>query len=190
MTRTGKKRSRQESLVREIGRNPFLKDEELAKRLKVSVATIRLDRAELGIEEYRERVKNVAKTHTSVDTNVGEVLDFNLYHDGISVLNTFDAAVFDGSAVIKAQSLYGYAENLAMTVINAKTALVRVANIKYLHEVHRGDRLVAKYEVMRVKNREFVVWVRIKKDMTEVFRAKMNLATMAENDNMQAEHFE
>lgn len=183
MTRAVKKRTRQERLIREIGKNPFLKDEDLAVKLKVSVATIRLDRAELGIEEYRERVKNVARTHTSGDVHIGEVLDFNLYHDGISVLDTFDTAVFEGSAVIKAQSLYAYAEDLALSVINAKAALVRVANIKYLHEVQRGDKLVAKYEVRRTQNHEYVVWVRIKKDMVEVFRAKMSLRVTDEKDS-------
>lgn len=178
MTRAVKKRTRQERLIKEVGKNPFLKDDELAKRLKVSVATIRLDRAELGIEEYRERVKNVAKTHTDTSNHMGEVLDFNLYHNGISVINTFDAAVFEDSATIKAQSLYAYAEDLALSVINAKVALIRVANIKYLQEVQRGDKLVAKYEVMRTRNNEFIVWVRIKKDMVEIFRAKMNLSVI------------
>ena len=74
--------------------------------------------------------------------------------------------------------MYAYSENLAMSVINAKSALIRVANIKYLHEVMRGDRLVAKYEVMRVKDNEYVVWVRIKRDLTEVFRGKFNLSVL------------
>lgn len=183
MTRAVKKRTRQERLIKEVGKNPFLKDDELARRLKVSVATIRLDRAELGIEEYRERVKNVARVRTDATAHMGEVLDFNLYHDGISVLDTFDTTVFEDSAVVKAQSLYAYAEDLALSVINAKAALVRVANIKYLHEVHRGDRLIAKYEVRRTQNHEYVVWVRIKKDMSEVFRAKMSLRVTDEKDS-------
>lgn len=183
MGRAEKKRARQERLVREVGKNPFLKDEELAKKLKVSVATIRLDRTELGIREYRERIRGVAEHNNDGVGDMGEVLDFNLYHNGISVLNTFDAAVFEGSPVIKGQAMYAYAENLALSVINAKCALIRIANIKYLREVCRGDRLVAKYEVMRVKNNEYVVWVRIKKDMTEVFRAKLNLSVLDERDS-------
>ena len=35
------------------------------------------------------------------------------------------------------EEVYAYAEDLALSVINAKSALVRVANIKYLHEVQR-----------------------------------------------------
>lgn len=176
MGRAEKKRERQERLVREIGRNPFLKDEDMADILQVSIATVRLDRSELGISEYRERIKNVAACKTDPSSEVGEVVDFNLYHDGVSVLTTLDAPVFEDSTVIKGQTMYGYAETLALSVINAKRALVRVANIKYIKEVYRGDRLVAKYEVMRVKNNEYVVWVKIKRDMAEVFRAKFNLS--------------
>ncbi|MBQ7793355.1 MAG: transcription factor FapR [Clostridia bacterium] len=182
MGRAEKKRARQERLVREIGKNPFLKDEELAKKLKVSVATIRLDRTELGIREYRERIRDVAEHSADGTGDCGEVLDFNLFHDGISILNTLDAAVFEDSTVVKGQAMYAYAENLALSVINAKSALIRVANIKYLREVNRGDRLVAKYEVMRVKNSEYVVWVRIKKDMSEMFRAKFNLSVTDERE--------
>lgn len=182
MERAEKKRKRQERLVCEIGKNPFLKDNELAQRLGVSVATVRLDRTELGIAEYRERVRDVAKMRANGIDDCGEVLDFNLYHDGISVLSTLDAAVFEHSNIIKGQAMYGYAENLAMSVINAQCALVRVANIKYIREVHRGDRLIAKYEVMRTKNNEYVVWVKIKKDMTEMFRAKFNLSVTDERN--------
>ena len=178
MGRTENKRKRQERLVREIRANPFLKDEELADRLGVSVATIRLDRAELGIREYRERIKDVAKDKTVTAGDVGEVLDFNLYHDGISVLHTEDAPTFENSDIIKGQAMYAYSENLALSVINAKSALIRVANIKYIREIRRGDILVAKYEVMSVRDSAYIVWVRIKKDMTEVFRGKFNLSVL------------
>jgi len=41
--------------------NPFLTDEEMARRHGVSVQTIRLDRMELGIPELRERIKDMAE---------------------------------------------------------------------------------------------------------------------------------
>ena len=64
MTRTILKKKRHEYLLRKIKQNPFLKDEELAQACNVSVSTIRFDRAELGIAEYRERIKSVAKCLT------------------------------------------------------------------------------------------------------------------------------
>ena len=52
---TEKKRRRQELLVAAVRREPFLTDEALAKKLTVSVQTVRLDRTELGILACAER---------------------------------------------------------------------------------------------------------------------------------------
>ena len=68
MTRTILKKKRHEYLLRKIKQNPFLKDEELAQACNVSVSTIRFDRAELGIAEYRERIKSVAEEGLVADT--------------------------------------------------------------------------------------------------------------------------
>ena len=62
-----------------------------------------------------------------------------------------------------------------MSVIDAKAALVKIANVKYVHEAHMGERLIAKSDVMRVKEKEFIVRVVIKANMNEVFRGKFSL---------------
>lgn len=175
MTRTVLKKQRHEFLLRQIRQNPFLKDEELAKACNVSVSTIRFDRAELGIAEYRERVKSAAVEGMNANEITGEVLDINLYHDGISVLKTDKTMVFGGTDIIKGQYIYAFAENLALNVIDAKAALVKFANVKYMHEAHTGDTLIAKSNVMRVKEEEFIVRVVIKANMNEVFRGKFSL---------------
>lgn len=180
MRRIDKKRKRQELLVKTVRDNPFLKDEQIAEKLGVSVATIRLDRTELGIGEYRERVRDVAAYKKDASKDIGEVIDFDLYHNGTSVLSVFDASVFPDSDIIMGQALYSYAENLALSLINAKCALVKVANIKYLKPCRRTDCLIAKYDVMRVKDNEYVVWVRISKDETEMSRVKFNLSVVEE----------
>lgn len=174
MVRTQLKRQRQQRLLKAVEENPFLKDDDLARQLDVSVATIRFDRAELGIAEYRERVKNVARNGLK-NSSGAEVLDLNLLHDGISVLQTDESMTFEGCETVKGQVIYAFAEDLAVKVIGAQAALVKVANIKYIKEVNAGDKLVAKSEVIRVRDGEFIVWVRIKVKMAEVFRAKFNL---------------
>ena len=75
-----KKKERHEKLLAQIREKPFLTDEELARRLAVSVQTIRLDRLELGIPELRGRIRRMAekaqdkvKSIESVDV-VGEIL--------------------------------------------------------------------------------------------------------------------
>ena len=176
MTRTAIKKQRHEYLLTQIKQNPFLKDEDLAKRCNVSVSTIRFDRAELGIAEYRERIKSAAVEGLGASAQgKGEVLDLNLFHDGISVLETDNTMVFDGTDIVKGQYIYAFAENLALSVIDAKAALVKVANVKYVHEAHAGERLIAKSDVMNVKENGFVVRVVIKANMNEVFRGKFSL---------------
>lgn len=175
MTRTALKKKRHEFLLNKIKQNPFLKDEELAKACNVSISTIRFDRAELGIAEYRERIKSAAQEGFANDSAVGELLDLNLYRDGISVLKGDSSMTFDGTDIIKGQCIYAFAENLALSVIDAKAALVRVANVKYMHKAYAGERLIAKSEVMRVRKNEYIVRVVIKANMNEVFRGKFSL---------------
>lgn len=167
---------RHKTLLDYIDANPFLKDDELAKLLNVSVGTIRIDRAELGIAEYRERIKNLAsKTKQLFPNTLGDVVDINLFHDGISILDTDDSMTYEGTNVVKGQVIFAFAEDLAMSVINAKFVLITVANVKYKKEVLSGQRLVARYEVIRNKNSEYIIWVKIKVNSEEVFRTKFKL---------------
>ncbi|MBR1487176.1 MAG: transcription factor FapR, partial [Synergistaceae bacterium] len=48
-----------------ISSNPMVTDNELASSLGVSVGTIRLDRALMGVPELRERIKTMAQTAAS-----------------------------------------------------------------------------------------------------------------------------
>ncbi|HIT85481.1 MAG TPA: fatty acid biosynthesis transcriptional regulator [Candidatus Ornithomonoglobus intestinigallinarum] len=172
------KSERHAYLLEKLRKNPFLKDKDLAKAFGVSVSTIRFDRAELGIAEYRERVKNAAREGMNGKDTEGELLDLNVYHDGISVLKTDESMVFDGTDIVKSQFIYAFAENLALNVIDARSMLVKVANVKYIEEVHAGESLVAKSVVMRDRSNEFVVHVHIKVNMVEVFRGKFSLKVL------------
>ena len=168
------KKERHKKLMSIIGSNPFIKDDELAGMLKVSVATIRTDRRELGINEYRERVQKMAKN--AAGKNPAEIVDMELFHDGVSIVETKDVATYDGTDIIKGQEMFGIAENLAMNIINTNKALICVANVKYIKEVHKGERLVAKIEVVRTKNSEYIVWVKMRMNRVEVFRSKFKLS--------------
>ncbi len=172
------KRERHDALTWKIKENPFLKDEDLAKAFGVSISTIRFDRAELGIAEYRERVKTAAEEGINGNDTEGELLDLNVFHDGISVLKTDDGMVFEGTNIVKSQYIYAFAENLAVNVIDATSTLVKVANVKYIEEVHSGESLVAKSTVIREKRDEFIVHVIIKANMVEVFRGKFSLKVL------------
>ena len=103
-----------------------------------------------------------------------------MYENGISVLETDASMLFKDTNIVKSQCIYALAENLALNVINAKAALVRVANVKYLAEVHLGEKLVAKSTVKRERNNQYIVHVMICVDMSEVFRGKFNLEIVTE----------
>ena len=170
------KKERQAFLLRRIHEEPFLKDDDLAKECNVSISTIRFDRAELGIAEYRERVKNAAVDSRASNNPKGELLELELFHNGLSMLETDKTMCFENTDVVKSQYIYAFAENLALSVINATSALVKVANVKYMSEAYAGDKLFARSEVIRGKENEYIVHVFIKVNMKEVFRGKFSLA--------------
>lgn len=169
------KKERHDLLNNMLSDNPFLKDDELARECGVSISTIRNDRAELGIAEYRERIKNAAQSEIHGFGIKEELLDLKLYENGLSVLKTNSSMLFRNTNIVKSQCIYAFAENLALNVINAKAALVKVANVKYISEVHVGAKLVAKSNVIRERDHEYIVHVFISADMNEVFRGKFNL---------------
>lgn len=169
------KKQRHDYIMSIINENPFLKDDELSKQCNVSISTIRNDRAELGIAEYRERVKSAAENEFHTVESKEELLDLKIYETGLSVLETDSSMLFKNTNIVKSQCIYALAENLALNVINANAALVKVANVKYCEQVNLGDKLVAKSTVKREKNNEYIVHVIISVDMREVFRGKFNL---------------
>lgn len=170
-----KKRERHILLMSLINENPFLKDDELAVKCGVSISSIRNDRAELGIAEYRERVKSAAEGELQSNEKKEELLDLKPYENGISVLETDSSMVFYNTDIVKSQCIYAFSENLALNVINAGAALVKVANVKYTEPVHAGERLVAKSRMIRKRGGEYIVYVIITSEMREVFRGKFSL---------------
>ena len=169
------KKQRHDYIMSIISENPFLKDDELSQQCKVSISPIRNDRAELGISEYRERVKSAAENEFHTVESKEELLDLKIYETGLSVLETDSSMLFKNTNIVKSQCIYALAENLALNVINANAALVKVANVKYCEQVNLGDKLVAKSTVKIEKNNEYIVHVKISVDMREVFRGKFNL---------------
>lgn len=188
MTRaSASKKERHKKLIEKTKEDPFLKDEELADFFSVSVQTIRLDRMELGIPELRERVKEVASANQnkikSLETRdiVGEIVDLELGQKGIAILETTDEMVFERNKIVRGHYIYSLAETLAISVIDARVAVIGIANIKYKKPVYQGERLVAKAEVKRVKANSFIVWVVIITKNVEVFRGKFLLKAISEN---------
>ena len=178
------KKERQQKLLEKIKEDPFMKDEELSEFFLVSIQTIRLDRMELGIPELRERIKDVASGNyekvKALESKeiVGELVDLTLGERAISILETNESMAFERNKIIRGHFIYSLAETLAIAVIDAKVALIGVANIKYKKAVIAGARLVAKAEVRRVKSNSYIVWVSIHDKQIEIFRGKFILVTI------------
>ena len=66
-----KKIERQAKLKELLENNPAATDKELASELNVSVSTVRLDRALMGVPELRERLRSVLNLNLKNINNVG-----------------------------------------------------------------------------------------------------------------------
>jgi acyl-coenzyme A thioesterase PaaI-like protein len=147
------KKVRQKMLYELLEEHPFHTDEELAARFQVSIQTIRLDRLELGIPELRERIKNVAQQSfdqlksLTPEEVVGEMIDVQLDHSGISILEITEEHVFSRTKIARGHHIFAQANSLAVAVIDADMVLTATARIRYVRPVGLGEKLVAKATV-------------------------------------------
>ncbi|MDD4601282.1 MAG: transcription factor FapR [Negativicutes bacterium] len=178
------KRQRQKMLKEKLNSSPFIRDEELADLLNVSVQTIRLDRLELGIPELRERTKQMAeiaqkqpKTMASVDV-IGELIDLEIGKNAISIMSITPDMVFEKTQIARGHFVFSQANSLALAVIDAPVAVTGVANIKYKVPIKNGEKLIAKAEVIKKRGNKYFIWVKTRNDRQEVFRAKFIMVSL------------
>jgi len=181
---TSAKEKRQQQLIEIIETDPFVTDEVLSEKLKVSIQTIRLDRMALAIPELRIRIKDVARNnYDKVRTLkkseiVGELIDLDLNQQGISLLQTDETMAFERTKIIKGHYIFAMAESLALAVIDARVAITGVANLKYAVPVKAGEQLKAKAKVTMIRGKEYFVHVFITVKDQPVFRSKFILKTL------------
>lgn len=171
---------RSEKIVEYLKQNPLATDKMLSEEFGVSINTIRLDRARLGIKEFKERLMDKASkpsiTAITKADITGEIVDFVLGEKAVSKLRTKPYMVFENSKVVQGQYIYALAETLAISLIPMKAAVVGVANIKYFSKITMGQVIYAHAEVMKKIAQGFVVWVRILDEQDELkFKGKFIL---------------
>jgi acyl-coenzyme A thioesterase PaaI-like protein len=148
------KKERQERLIDTLNKNPFMTDEELATRFHVSVQTIRLDRLEKSIPELRERIKSVAEQNYDEVRSllahevIGEIIDLQLDKSAISLLDIGEEHVFTRNQIARGHHLFAQANSLAVALINDDLALTASANIRFLRAAKKGERVIAKAQVI------------------------------------------
>lgn len=181
-----KKLIRQKRLQSLIRKNPFLTDSQLAERLHVSVPTVRLDRVCLNIPELRVRTRLMADEAQTrlraIDKKdiVGELVDLELNKVGISTLTITNDMVLEKTGVGRGYFIFAMADTLALALVDTDFALTAVSNVKYKIPVHPGDRLVAKAEVMNMKEDRYYIKVIIRSEEAEVFRAKFIIVAVGQ----------
>jgi acyl-coenzyme A thioesterase PaaI-like protein len=179
-----KKLKRHELLRGILQNNPFYTDERLAAELAVSVQTIRLDRTSLAIPELRERKKTMATSAQvklkAIDSHdiVGDIIDIELGVRGISIMTVTPDMLTSRTGIARGYYMFAQANTLALAIIDAKAALTGVANVKYLKPVRQDERLIAKAQVVRRRANKHFIWVRIRNDQEEVFRAKFIVVSL------------
>lgn len=171
---------RSEKIVEFLKQNPLATDKMLSEEFGVSINTIRLDRARLGIKEFKERLMDKAckPSITAITKSdiVGDITEFVSGKRAVSKLKTKPYMVFENSKVVQGQYIYALAETLAISLIPMKAALVGVANIKYFSKITMGQVIYAHAEVMKKIAQGFVVWVRILDEQDELkFKGKFIL---------------
>ncbi|MTI79839.1 MAG: transcription factor FapR [Firmicutes bacterium] len=177
---------RQEQLSIYINTNPFLTDEDLAELLGVSVQTIRLDRLELRIPEYRERLKHVAMGEgdsvksLSHGELVGELVDISVGKAGASILTITKEMVFKKNHVARGHHLFAQANSLAVALIDAAVALTGNARVSFRHPVKLGDRVVGNAEVSGSQDNKYKVTVVSKVKEQVVFEGIFTVFALAE----------
>lgn len=116
----------------------------------VSIQTVRLDRLELGIPEYRERIKKMAeKSYDQVRSLplhevIGDVIDLQLDHSGISIFEIKEEHTFSRTGIARGHHIFAQANSLAVAVINDEVALTASADIRYIRPVKLHEKCVAK----------------------------------------------
>lgn len=144
------KQARQQQLARLLEETPFMTDEQLAKKFRVSIQTIRLDRLELGIPELRERTKLMAEQSFDqvrslpLHEVIGDVVDIQLDKSGISIFEIDESHVFSRTKIARGHHLFAQANSLAVAVINDEVALTATADIRFVRSVKLHERCVAK----------------------------------------------
>ncbi|MDK2871661.1 MAG: hypothetical protein PWQ16_1013 [bacterium] len=170
-----KKMEREESLKKLVESNPLLTDEELAEILKVSISTIRFDRARLGIPEIRERMRRMAERARSVlrsmspDEMTGDLIELRLNERGISVLETTKEMAFKNSDVIREVYTFAQASSLAMALIGSEEVLIGRARISFKRPVKVGDKIVAQGRVAKKKGNKYLISIHSYVNDVEVF---------------------
>ncbi len=173
--RHANRQMRLSELQNTLEREPFLTDEELAFRFRVSVQTIRLDRMALGIPEHRARLRALAEMQQSElraldpEEVFGDIVNLELGSSGISVWRAEKQHAFARSGIVRGHYIFAQANSLAVAIVNAKQALTAKATVRFSKSANVGEVLVSKAVVTGMRMGYTRVNVETKVDGEQIF---------------------
>lgn len=162
-------------LAKIISDNPMITDNELAKRLNVSLSTVRLDRALMGVPELRERIKTMAQNamsklqSLSPSEVIGELLELEPNKWALSVLKTAREMAFRFTDIVSDNYVYSQASSIAVAVIEAANVIIDSMRGEYKGHAHVGDVLIARAKVGVNHDGKKIVSVRTRVGDKEIF---------------------
>ncbi len=169
------RQSRQEKLAKILAENPMTTDNELASLLNVSISTVRLDRALMGVPELRERVRTMAQDAVSKLQSlnpsevIGELLELEPDKWALSVLRTVKDMAFRFTDIVSDNYVYSQASSIAVAAIQAANVIIDSMRGEYKGHAHVGDVLIARAKVGVNHDGKKIVSVRTKVGDREIF---------------------
>ena len=109
---------------------------------------------------------------------LGELLDLELNKIGISTLKITPDMVLERTGIARGYYMFAMANTLALAVVDAEYALTAVGNVKYKLPVNAGAVLVARAVVTHRRMDKYYIFVSVKNNNEEVFRAKFIIVSL------------
>jgi hypothetical protein len=181
------KKLRQERLAKLLDENPMATDKELASLLRVSVSTLRLDRALMGVPELRERIKRMARDAGSKLRSLsqreitGDLLELEPNRWALSILRTTREMAFRTTDILWDHYIYAQASSIAVAAIEAATVIVDSMRGEYKGHARVGDVLIARAKVGVSKGNRYIVSVRTRVGEKEIFVGRFIAAVFDAN---------
>lgn len=166
---------RQDKLTKILASNPMITDSELASRLGVSISTVRLDRALMGVPELRERIRTMAQNalsklqSLSPSEVIGELLELEPDKWALSVLRTAKDMAFRFTDIVSDNYVYSQASSIAVAAIKAASVIIDSMRGEYKGHARVGDVLIARAKVGVNHEGRKIVSVRTRAGDREIF---------------------
>ena len=179
------RQARHDKIAEILADSPMITDSEIASRLGVSISTVRLDRAMMGIPELRERIRTMAQNAVSKLQSlspsevIGELLELEPDKWALSVLRTAKDMAFRFTDIVSDNYVYSQASSIAVAAIKAANVIIDSMRGEYKGHARVGDILIARAKVGVNHEGRKIVSVRTRVGDKEIFVGRFIIEVLA-----------